>query len=63
MKNQKKRPYAPNQRDFLEAKPKIVKAYSSKDFTTLPDNVQDPIVSNNIANQEFNYTYNNEEDI
>ena len=54
--------YPPHLRNFFEQDPTIIKGYSQKDYTKLPDPVRDPIVSNNIANQEFNYTYNNEED-
>jgi hypothetical protein len=52
------KPYVPNERDYLEANQKIVKSYSKgkKDYTKLPDNVRDPIVSNNIATWEFDYT-------
>lgn len=55
--------YGPNERDFLEVEPKEVKAYSLEDYTMLPDNVQDPIVSNNISYMEFDYTYNGGEDL
>lgn len=48
--------YGPHERDYLEAKQKKVKAYSSKDYVELPDNVRDPIVANNISNAEFDYT-------
>jgi hypothetical protein len=61
-KNHKK-VYAPHLRNYFEQEPTIIKGYSQKDYTKLPDPVRDPIVSNNIANQEFNYTYNEEEDI
>ena len=54
--------YSPHLRNYLEQSPTIIKSYSQKDFTKLPDPVRDPVVSNNIANQEFNYTYNGEED-
>ena len=52
--------YAPLERGFFDQKPQRIKAYSAKDYTELPDPVRDPIVVNNIANAEFNYTYNNE---
>ncbi|MBU5485282.1 hypothetical protein KQI86_13140 [Clostridium sp. MSJ-11] len=50
--------YLPNDRDHLEVNQKIIKSYSpgKKDYTKLPDNVRDPIVSNNISNVEFDYT-------
>jgi hypothetical protein len=51
--------YAPNERGFGEQKPEKIMAYSAKDYAELPDPVRDPIVSNNISNQEFDYTYNN----
>lgn len=49
--------YAPNNRGYFEQKPRLYKAYSSKDYTLLPDPVRDPIVANNISNVEFDYTY------
>jgi len=55
--------YGPNERDFLEAEPREIKAYSLEDYTILPNNIEDPIVSNNISYQEFDYTYNGGEDI
>jgi hypothetical protein len=55
--------YGPNEREYLEAKPKIIKAHSKYDYTLLPDNVTDPIVCNNISNVEFDYTYNGGDDI
>ena len=58
-----KKIYPPHLRDHFEQDPTIIKGYSQKDYTKLPDPVRDPIVSNNIANQEFNYTYNGEDDI
>jgi hypothetical protein len=61
--NTKPKVYGPNERDFLEVDPKEVKAYSLEDYTILPDNVQDPIVSNNISYMEFDYTYNGGEDL
>lgn len=54
----KKTPYLPKEREYFEAEPKKIKAYSERDYTELPDNVTDPIVSNNISNAEFDYTYN-----
>lgn len=58
-----KNKYAPNERGYLEEKPKKVRSHSKNDSVELPDNVTDPIVSNNIATSEFNYTYNDEDDI
>ncbi len=55
--------YAPNKRGFFEQKPRFMKSYSQKDFTLLPDPVRDPIVSNNISNVEFDYTYDRGEQI
>lgn len=49
--------YGPNNRGYFEQKPRLYKAYSTKDYTLLPDPVRDPIVANNIANAEFDYTY------
>jgi hypothetical protein len=55
--------YAPHQRDFLEQEPKVIRSYSKRDSTKLPDPVRDPIVAMNISNVEFDYTYNGGEDI
>jgi hypothetical protein len=65
MENPEKKLYAPHQRGYFELKPKIIKAYSAsgKDYTELPDPVRDPIVSNDIANVEFNYTFDCDDDI
>lgn len=63
MKNDKKKSYAPNLRNYLEAPVNRPKSFSEKDYTLLPDNVEDPIVVNNISNAEFDYTYNRGEDI
>ena len=53
-----KKPYLPHERDQMEQEPKTIKSYSQTegDYTELPDPVRDPIVSNNIAYQEFDYT-------
>lgn len=55
--------YGPNERDFLEANEASVKSYSIEDYVLLPNHVVDPVVVNNIANAEFDYTYNEESDI
>ena len=55
--------YPPNERGFMDEKPKKIKAHSAKDYTLLPDPVTDPIVSNNIANVEFDYTQDSQTDI
>ncbi|HEY5562050.1 MAG TPA: hypothetical protein VIK72_09910 [Clostridiaceae bacterium] len=60
MKN--KKPYAPNERGHFDEKPKVIKAYSEKDYSLLPDNISDPIVVNNIATEEFDYIYDPEHD-
>jgi len=49
--------YAPHQRDFYEVDPSDIRSYSETDSTMLPDPVTDPIVSMNISNMEFDYTY------
>lgn len=49
--------YGPNDRGYFLQRPRLYKSYSTKDFTLLPDPVRDPIVSNNISNAEFDYTY------
>ncbi|MCY6958912.1 hypothetical protein [Clostridium brassicae] len=61
--NQNSSLYGPNERGYLEEKPKIIKAHSQVDYTELPDPVRDPIVSNDISNAEFDYTYNGGDDI
>ncbi len=50
--------YLPHERDYLDQNPNTIKSHSTsgKDFTKLPNPVEDPIVSNNIANSEFDYT-------
>jgi hypothetical protein len=53
-KNQKK-VYAPDLRNYLEDDETAIKGYSQKDH--------DSIVSSNTADQEFNYTYDEEDDI
>lgn len=65
MNDDDKNLYAPHERFNMELKPKRIKAISEsgKDFTELPDPVRDPIVSNDISNVEFDYTYNCDEDI
>jgi len=55
--------YPPHLRNYLEQDPTVIKGYSQNDYTKLPEPVRDPIVSNNIANSEFDYTYNEEEDM
>ncbi|KOF57170.1 MULTISPECIES: hypothetical protein [Clostridium] len=63
MSSKTKISYGPNERDYLEQNAKIIKSYSKHDYTKLPDPVRDPIVSNNISNAEFDYTYNEGKDI
>lgn len=55
--------YGPNQRGYFEKMPSKIKSYSKVDYTFLPTPENDPIVSNNISNMEFDYTYNGGEDI
>jgi hypothetical protein len=50
--------YAPKERNYLEQNPKKFKSYSGKTFTDMPDPVEDSIVCQNIASQEFDYTSN-----
>ena len=52
-----KKGYAPHNRGYFEQRPQQIKSYSAKDYILLPDPVRDPIVSNNISNVEFDYTY------
>lgn len=62
MDKKSEKPYLPNERDYLEQEPQIIKSYSEKDYTKLPDPVRDPIVSNNIICPEFDYTSKDLED-
>ncbi|GAA0775246.1 hypothetical protein GCM10008908_26460 [Clostridium subterminale] len=62
-KTNESKPYGPNERDFLDASTKPIKAYSLKDYVLLPNHVVDSIVANNISNAEFDYTYNEESDL
>ncbi len=55
----RKIPYLPKERDQDEVTPKKVISRSEKDYTLLPDPNVDPIVSNNIAYNEFDYTDKN----
>lgn len=50
-----KTPYLPRERGYLDQKSQRIKAYSERDYTELPDPVRDPIVTNNISYQEFDY--------
>lgn len=55
----KEKVYLPHERDYLDQPPRELKSCSEKNkksCTKLPDPVQDPIVSNNIAYMEFDYT-------
>jgi hypothetical protein len=58
MDKNKDKLYAPKERGYLEQNPQNLKSYSKKDYTIMPDTVQDPIVSQNIAWGEFDYTSN-----
>lgn len=58
MEKDKDKLYAPKERNYLEQNPENLKSYSGKSFTDMPDPVEDPIVSQNIASQEFDYTSN-----
>lgn len=49
--------YLPRERDFMDQKPHKIQVYSNAGCTQVPDPVTDPIVSNNIACQEFDYTH------
>lgn len=57
MANDKTDMYPPHQRDFYDQEPQDIRSYSETDSTMLPDPVTDPIVSMNISNVEFDYTY------
>lgn len=53
-----KETYAPDMRTFLEPAPNDLVSGEGKVKTTLPSHTHDPIVCNNIASQEFDYTDN-----
>lgn len=50
--------YAPDMRTFSKPSPNDLISGKGKVKTTLPDHTKDPIVCNNIASQEFDYTDN-----
>ena len=54
--------YAPNIRGFMDSDPKQVHSCSKdgKSCVKLPNHVTDPIICNNIATWEFDYTYNDD---
>ena len=57
----KDKSYGPSMRNYLDA-PLDNKISFSKDkesYSLLPDNVEDDIITNNISNVEFDYTYDN----
>lgn len=58
MEKDKDKLYLPKERGYLEQNPQKLRSYSGKTFTDMPDPVEDPIVCNNIAWQEFDYTSN-----
>jgi len=55
--------YVPHQRDFYELDDTEIRSYSETDSTILPNPVTDPIVSMNISNVEFDYTYDGGQEI
>lgn len=56
-KKNNKKDYPPNDRTFLKPSPSDLESHSeSGPISKLPDNTKDPIVCNNIAFNEFNYT-------
>ncbi|HEY8892027.1 MAG TPA: hypothetical protein VIM70_17450 [Clostridium sp.] len=56
--------YVPHQRDFYELDDETeIRSYSETDSTILPNPVTDPIVSMNISNVEFDYTYDGGQEI
>ena len=61
MNKKNKKIYPPHLRDDMEQDPSNIKSYSSNNYTELPDPVTDPIVCNNIASAEFDYTYDEED--
>ncbi|MHC1684127.1 MAG: hypothetical protein AB6733_14425 [Clostridiaceae bacterium] len=50
------KPYLPNERGYFNQEPSVIRSYSENDSIILPDPVSDPIVVNNIAWMEFDYT-------
>ena len=58
-----KKPYLPKARTGYNPTDDELRSFSPKGYSTLiPNPVTDPIVANNIACQEFNYTEDLEED-
>ena len=56
-KDKDKVPYLPHDRLFDEPSKTSLRSYSETgDYTTLPNPLTDPIVSNNISTAEFDYT-------
>lgn len=56
MERKKHKGYGPKLRNYLEQQPDDIRTFSKRDSTDLPDPVKDPIISNNIACMEFDYT-------
>ena len=58
MKKKRKKVYLPKYREYEAEDPESFRAYSrdGSDYTELPNPSIDPIVANNIAYQEFDYT-------
>lgn len=55
--SKKNKPYTPNLRTGYEPKKHSLESYGKTNgMSKLPNCVEDDIVSNNIANNEFNYT-------
>ena len=58
-----KKPYLPKLRTGYKLRDEELRSYSPKgDSTFIPNPATDPIVVNNIAWQEFNYTEDLEQD-
>ncbi|OFI07441.1 hypothetical protein CLOACE_02700 [Clostridium acetireducens DSM 10703] len=56
MGKNRKKIYGPHERGYLEEHSKKVTSYALRDHVELPNNLTDPIISNNIATWEFDYT-------
>lgn len=52
----KEKTYGPHERDSLNTRLKDLSTGSKEDGSPMPNPAEDPIVSNNISNVEFDYT-------
>jgi hypothetical protein len=55
--------YGPNQRRYFDTQPEKIRSFSKVNYVNHPAPIANPIVSNDIAWMESDYTYIDEEDI